>query len=108
MRRPKKNAGTRVMDRLHIGYRFTRAQSAMMETCIQEARQRAMERGLAGRTVTLSSLVRAWVDERVRREYQRLSGGSILAEDVAGNIVAVELNRPGDGAHGLTLHEDRS
>jgi len=93
MPRPKKARGTRVRDQVHVGYRFTRAQTAMMEDILKAKREEAMGRGFSEDSVSVSSVVRDWVSAALLADFKAVADGAILAENGKGEIVRIEPKR---------------
>jgi len=78
--------GSRSHDQLHVGYRFAPDKSAKMKAIV------AHRSRLAGVPVSVSSVVRTWIDAHVDAEYAAITGGRTTRTAVMpdGRLVEVE------------------
>jgi hypothetical protein len=90
MGRHPKAAGTRSHDQLHVGFRFTADLSEMMAAIV------AHRSKLAGVPVSVSAIVRHWIEAHVGAEY----------DAIVSQVPVVPLRQPIGGSPTVTVAAD--
>ena len=67
--RPKKAAGSRTADQLHMGFRFDPRTAAKLRLVVEEVNAQLRASRLP--ELTAYALVRHWIVERIEAEYER-------------------------------------
>jgi hypothetical protein len=68
--RPKKPAGTRVRDQVHVGLRFDGETADKLRAILKRTNERLAKEGLP--PLTMYALVRHWIQERASAEFEKL------------------------------------
>ena len=72
--RPRKPPGTRVQDRLHMGFRFDPETAAKLRAVLDRANAQLRASELP--TLTAYALVRHWISEKIEAEFELQEPGT--------------------------------